>query len=191
MILPFSTQINGEPTYFPEKILSVLLKKYEETGDLALQELPNFIYEFGEKQGYHSADIILIYIDEVKPKLHTIREDKNDRWKPGVMIDFFINARQKNMFRFAPRIPVVSTQEIFMTEKGGNLEIYIAKEGSYIDYDDKYIYWETKEQLAINDGFDSYQNFEKYFVERIYANKKKTGNKWFSGKIIHWTDLKY
>ena len=180
MILPFSTQINGKPTYFVEKILkSFDGKDCTEDDKLML------------KEAIYLELLSPFKYDEVKPKLHTIREDKNDRWKPGVMIHFFINARQKNMFRFAPRIPVVSTQEIFMTERGGNLEISIAKEGSYIGSDDKYIYWETKEQLAINDGFDSYEAFQRYFIERIYENEKKTGNKWFSGKIIHWTDLKY
>lgn len=185
MILPFSTQLNGKPTYFVDKIWTSLmddlnfdfLRDYLEFERLASKEL-------GDKNPF-------IKISDFKAKKTNIREDKNDRWKPGVMIDFFINARQKNMFRFAPRIPVVSTQEIFMTERGGNLEISIAKEGSYIGSDDKYIYWETKEQLAINDGFDSYEAFQRYFIERIYENEKKTGNKWFSGKIIHWTDLKY
>lgn len=179
MILPFSTQINGKPTYFVEKIHK----------SFRLKEI-NLIAAINPRIHYPN-DYNFVAKDKLPSKLHTIREDKNDRWKPGVMIDFFINARQKNMFRFAPRIPVVSTQEIFMTERGGNLEISIAKEGSYIGSDDKYIYWETKEQLAINDGFDSYEAFQRYFIERIYENEKKTGNKWFSGKIIHWTDLKY
>lgn len=184
MILPFSTQINGKQTYFVEKIWK----------GLKTQSPESYIKLWATVSPEETTKKFPVDIDiynEVKPKLHTIREDKKDRWKPGVMIHFFINARQKNMFRFAPRIPVISTQEIFMTERGGNLEISIAKEGSYIGSDDKYIYWETKEQLAINDGFDSYEAFQRYFIERIYENEKKTGNKWFSGKIIHWTDLKY
>ena len=79
MILPFSTQIKGEPTFFPEKIISALLKIYEETGYRKLEEIFNFIYDFGEKQGYNSDSIVLHCIENSKPKFHTIREDKNER----------------------------------------------------------------------------------------------------------------
>ena len=173
MILPFSTQINGKPTYFVEKILkSFDGKDCTEDDELMLKEA---IY-LGFLSPYK--------YDEVKPKLHTIREDKNDRWKPGVMIDFFINARQKNMFRFAPRIPVVSTQRINIT--------WLTKYMVFVTIDNKPIgdaIWDRGficmscdtrlRELAKNDGFDRVEDFFAYF------------NKDFTGKIIHWTDLKY
>ena len=171
MILPFSTQINGKPTYFVEKILKGILNI---SLDNISKELRN-IYDFND----------FFFIDGDVPKIHTIREDKNDRWKPGVMIDFFINARQKNMFRFAPRIPVVSTQEIIINwfsdvrdlsaselapQRFNHLDVVIGKNVLTIS---------EVEKLAINDGFDSLEDFFAYF------------NKDFTGKIIHWTDLKY
>lgn len=173
MILPFSTQINGKPTYFVEKILkSFDGKDCTEDDELMLKEA---IY-LGFLSPYK--------YDEVKPKLHTIREDKNDRWKPGVMIDFFINARQKNMFRFAPRIPVVSTQKINIT--------WLTKYMVFVTIDNKPIgdaIWDRGficmscdtrlRELAKNDGFESVEDFFGYF------------NKDFTGKIIHWTDLRY
>lgn len=175
MILPFSTQLNGKPSYFVEKIVTGLLEKNLITHHEA-QKLLNIPFP----------QTIL-----VNPKLHTIREDKNDRWKPGTKIDFFINCRQPTMFRFAPVLPVVSVQEVFMTKKGNEIEITVAKVGSYLGGDDTYLYYEAKKELALNDGFDSYEEFKQYFFDRIEENWKKYGSNWFKGKIIHWTDLKY
>lgn len=53
MILPFSTQINGEPTYFPEKILSGLLKKYEEIKQLAIND------------GFEDVENLIAYFNKV------------------------------------------------------------------------------------------------------------------------------
>lgn len=179
MILPFSTQLNGKPTYFVEKIhkgfrLKELIMKA--AIDPSIHYPPNYNY---------------VAKDKLSHKLHTIREDKNDRWKEGTKIDFFINCRQKDMFRFAPQIPVVSVQEIFMTRRGTFIEISIAKIDSYIGEDDFQLNGLQIEQLALNDGFDEYNDFRIYFLEVIEKNGKATGNYWFKGKIIHWTDLRY
>ncbi|UTF97547.1 hypothetical protein [Elizabethkingia anophelis] len=174
MILSFKTQINGKPTLFPEKIFAGLIKN----------KIIPASKEFFEC--YRMPSVIAL-----QPKIHTIREDNSSRWKPGMMIDFFIGTRTKNMFRFAPRTHCISVQEIFMTRRGSDLEITISKEHSYIGGDDFYLYYEAKELLAINDGFDSYSDFVKYFYDIIEENGKKTGNYWFKGKIIHWTDFKY
>ncbi|CAI9676947.1 hypothetical protein HZQ97_16340 [Elizabethkingia anophelis] len=176
MILSFKTQINGKPTLFPEKIFAGLIKN-------------KIVPESKEFFKCYRMPPMLIRL--LTPKIHTIREDSSSRWKVGMMIDFFINARTKNMFRFAPQAQVISVQEIFMTRRGSDLEITISKEHSYIGGDDFYLYYDAKEQLSINDGFDSYSDFVKYFYDIIEENGRKTGNYWFKGKIIHWTDLKY
>ena len=157
MILGFSTQLNGKDSYFVEKIHSGLLQ--------------NDLME-GFDIGYdHNFD--LDALSSCEPKLHTIREDNNNRWQVGNKIDFFINARQKNMFRFAPVLPVVSIQEIEITYlKLHKPEILVVVDGKYLN-----VYEITK--LANNDGFDTVLDFFDYF------------NKDFTGKIIHWTDLKY
>lgn len=162
MILPFSTQINGKPTYFVEKIWETILQK-------GIQINLNDFIEFGRKalpKNY--------IVGTHQPKLHTIREDKKDRWKPGTKIDFFINCRQKNMFRFAPVLPVVSVQKI---------EIIVDKFEFMNDYqikiDGKLLSIEEKVKLALYDGFDNLLHFFMYFNED------------FTGKIIHWTALKY
>lgn len=164
MILPFSTKLNGKPTFFVEKIISGLALNHLiefETANIILNT-PN---KFFDRTIIHSK------------KIHTIREDKKDRWKPGTMIDFFINTRTKDMFRFAPRIPVVDVQEVFMTYFCNDI-IEISVDGTYIN---------NITEFAINDGFDSWNDFFNYFYPIIQSNKDKC----FKGKIIHWTDNRY
>lgn len=170
MILPFSTQIKGKPTYFVEKIHKCFSNVLQNNVD------PNTHYpkDYCIEKRYGST-----------PKYHTIREDKNDRWQPGTMIDFYINSRTKDMFRFAPRIAVVSTQEIeinWYSEKRALEPSKLAhKHYNYVEVAVGSNVLDIKEieKLAVNDGFENAEDFFAYF------------NKDFKGKIIHWTDLKY
>jgi len=181
MILPFSTQLNGKPTYFVEKILRGILNEHSHKG----LNIAESIYQSGEALNYQGLDDIFTVIEhKVKPKLHTIREDKTDRWKPGTKIDFFINCRQKNMFRFAPVLPVVSVQEIeikwFKILEINICRVFIDnKSFACVQFDRELIVTGKMLQLAQNDGFDTITDFFRYF------------DKDFKGKIIHWTDLKY
>lgn len=186
MILPFSTQLNGKPTYFPEKILSGMLKEFENKSNPEFKNTPEFIYDYGEFVGYHSVDVALEIIDKSKPKLHTIREDKKNRWQVGYLIDFYINTRKVNMFQFAPRVNVQSIQDIEIVWSGGSINvisIYIDDECFVANYNPEYNSSTQRqnrmELLAQNDGFDSVEDFMNYF------------NTDFKGKLIHWTDLKY
>lgn len=179
MILGFSTHINGKETFFVEKIHSGLIQN-----DLMQS------FDIGYN---HNFDIDIL--SSCEPKLHTIREDKTNRWKCGMMIDFFINVRKKDMFRFAPKVPVVSVQNIVIFDvknqefHSNNGVIYITKRvvyiggkyygGAYIDNGIVLNNTGCLVQFAKNDGFDTVQNFFDYF------------NSDFIGKIIHWTDLKY
>lgn len=189
MILSFSTQLNGKATHFVAKIWQGLFPITQKGVDIPVW-FP-IIKECRDKGLIPPGKTIEESLIGIKSKIHTIREDKTNRWKPGMMIDFFINARQKNMFRFAPRIQVVSIQEIFMTRRGSMLEITIAEEGSYIGGDDFYVDAFNQGKLSINDGFDEYDDFRNYFINVIEENGKSTGNYWFKGIIIHWTDLTY
>lgn len=179
MILPFSTKLNGKETFFVEKILKYFLLENETKNIKAYDWVADAIYEAGVHLKYEYADDILDKVDQCKPKLHTIREDKKDRWHAGIMIDFFINVRQKNMFRFAPKVAVVSTQEIFMT--------YAYNNRIDISIDDRELYGYEKEDFAINDGFDTWNDFFDYFYPKIKESEKQ----FYKGKIIHWTDLRY
>lgn len=161
MTLSFKTKINGKPTFFVEKILNCISLK-----NLSEENLSPYFLKTGSAA--HRSTI----------KLHTIRTDKKNRWKKGVMIDFFINARQKNMFRFAPRIPLVSRQKIFMTympHTGNGFEVSI---------DGRQLHKSEVEILAVNDGFDTIQDFEDYFIAQMNDDE-------YSAKILHWTDLRY
>jgi hypothetical protein len=173
MILGFKTHINGKPTMFTNRIVKIMWQQYSsQMKDLALSRKHPEFYVFEDLTGYEQ--------EKLMPKLHTICEDKNDRWKPGVMIDFFINTRTKNMFRFAPRIPVVSDQtvKIIYPYKGATrANVYIGNKLYYSfmlpSNENKII------ELAQNDGFDTVEDFFAYFNED------------FSGKIIHWTGKRY
>lgn len=170
MILPFSTQMNGQPTYFVEKIW---------------QSFPNefTIDNFDDFEIYKGYDFDQNAID-LLPKFHTFREDEKDRWKAGNKIDYFINCRQKDMFRFAPVLPVVSTQKVeirwFQLFEKKMVKVYIdTLIFGWVKFDDQMYVTGNMLQLANNDGFDTIEDFFAYFNED------------FKGKIIHWTDLRY
>ncbi|MGB8706236.1 MAG: hypothetical protein WCD31_14515 [Gillisia sp.] len=134
-------------------------------------------------------------MQEVKPKLHTIRQDKKNRWKAGTDIHFVINNRSKDRYQFAPIIKCVSTQRIAIINTGKHphgdyhkcMEVLVEQDSEntrfgscHFDKDGDIIYCsEWVEDLAINDGFESVKDFFSWF---------RTD---FHGKIIHWTDLKY
>lgn len=167
MILGFSTQLNGKPTHFVEKIhKGFRLKELNMKAGID----PNIHYPI---------DYNFVAKDKVHHKIHTIRDNKKDRWQVGTKIDFFINCRQPNMFRFAPVLPVVNTQKILIT--------YTEANKAMVFIDDKCFYMQDFSlegnykmlHLAQNDGFDTTEDFFAYF------------SKDFTGKIIHWTDLKY
>lgn len=162
MILPFSTELHGKPTYFVEKIHKCF----------SLREI--YMIAALDPSIHYPKDYNFVAKDKKAAKLHTIREDAKDRWKAGTKIDFFINCRQKDMFRFAPRIPVVSTQTIEII--ADNFEFM---NDYQIKIDGKLLSFDEQLELALNDGFDCLLHFFLYF------------NTDFTGKLIHWTDLKY
>ena len=108
MILAFSQKINNRPTYFVERIWEGLLRFNFDTDIEYVSFLNAHHQQFGEYWNWFPNEHTRL----TKAKVHTIREDKNNRWHAGTMIDFFINTRQKEMFRFAPVLPVVSVQKI-------------------------------------------------------------------------------
>lgn len=135
------------------------------------------------------------FMMKVKPKLHTIRADPKNRWRAGRLIHLAINTRSPGYFQFAPVMPVVSVQKIKFdwTEadltpiKKRYLSVFILKRGyahpAYPDTWHKYVWTrltdEVVKELARNDGFNSVDDFFKYFNED------------FTGSIIHWTDKTY
>ena len=164
MILPFSTIINKKPTFFVEKIhkgfwLHELNMKA--AIDPSVHYPPNYAF---------------IAKSKVAAKIHTIREDKKNRWKAGVKIDFFINCRQKDMFRFAPVLPVVSVQNVEIRK--------VADDGHWnadfrLKVDGRNLTPSEINDLARCDGFEGAASFFEYFSTN------------YEGKIIHWTEKRY
>jgi hypothetical protein len=168
-------------TWFIDKILLGLYKN----GIITLFESSNLFGKLFDKFPSEIEEYYKNIDSQPNGKVTSIREDKTNRWKPGNKIHFIINNRTKNRFQFAPVLTVKSTQKIeikynkYLELKGvsviidGNHKGYYCFEG----YDHDNI--DLLKTLAQNDGFESIEQFFKWF------------NKDFSGKIIHWTDLKY
>ena len=161
MILPFTQKIENKPTHFAEKIWKAI-----DDFDLITKEEA---IEFSNNQ---KKSFVLDYplIPNLKPKLHTIRADKKNRWSESKKIHPVYNNTRPNMFQFAPTMKCVSIQEIKIVKAGtlGLVWIDNIPMGS-----------EKVKSLAVNDGFDSLIDFFLHFKED------------FEGKIIHWTNLKY
>lgn len=111
-------------------------------------------------------------------KIHTIRADKPNRWKPGMLIHFAKGVRTKNYINFHMGF-CHSVQRI-------NIE-YVPYEGNtkglvadvFVSIDGRRLNNEEVRVLAKNDGFQSASDFLNFF------------DKDFTGKIIHWTDFRY
>lgn len=163
MILGFSTKINGKPTFFVDKIWSGLI-------DHKLSSIYTCRYYESKREEITPNEFAIV--PHYTPKIHTIREDKKNRWRVNMKIDFFINVRTKLMFQFAPKQRVLRIQNIEII----NTEFMNDK---IITIDGKVLVTSEINLLAMNDGFETTKDFFDYF------------DKDFSGKLIHWTNLRY
>lgn len=137
---------------------------------------------------------ITLFLDGMKtaaPKLHTIREDSTNRWKAGMLINHAFGVRTKGYRCFAKN-QCLSTQTIQIEEMAMISASYcyvVVGHSDRLDetfskifrvaVDGRNLTTEEIQTLARNDGFDSTEDFFRWF----------NGN--WKGKIIHWTDLKY
>lgn len=179
---PKSMAMQDDKTYFIEKIWTSLTWE---------PDYYSFRDEFKEKfKSFWDGS----WTDEAEtsfhPKLHTIRHDESERWKPGMDIHFVINSRTKDRFQFAPVVKCTSVQTIEIMDSshlprvnGIVLEFPHGVEIFYLAYevkiDGRFLNEQEIRELAKNDGFESEYEFFKYF------------NKDFKGRLIHWTNLKY
>lgn len=100
-------------------------------------------------------------------KIHSIREDKNNRWKAGRIIHFATGVRTKHYHQFKlDTCKSVQSIEIVWDETLDMLSIKI--DGKKISNSDIM-------RLAYCDGFDHMKDFESWFKLP------------FKGQIIHWT----
>lgn len=161
MKLAFTTTINNKPTLFVKKIWKGLLDMGVIT---ELELLILFIYPYSSKFRTWHDNPEDEHIDH--PKLHTLRENKQNRWKQGKEIEFVINQQTDNEFQFAPTLPVTSVQKVEIIDN----EVYV---------DDRRLQLFEITKLAKNDGFENVAEFFKYFGPN------------YTGTIIHWTNLTY
>ncbi|AKD55048.1 hypothetical protein [Spirosoma radiotolerans] len=113
-------------------------------------------------------------------KIHTLREDKNQRWRAGRHIEFATGVRTKQYSQFK-NDTCKSTQRVFMSMGQVRLEISI---------DDTYLYPPDIKELAINDGFDTVEDFYNWFVPLV-QEAEKDGKHGLPLRLIHWTDKRY
>jgi len=99
-------------------------------------------------------------------KIHTIREDKHDRWKVGREIQMATGVRSRNYNQFNHGI-CWAIQTIEITHLPGRVEVLV---------DGRFIGGSELDELARNDGFKGRFEFFEWF------------NSDFKGKIIHWTE---
>lgn len=169
MTLSFSTEIEGKPTRFMEKILKGLHWKTPIS-----QEFANAIHH----PKFDTSDF-----DVLHPKIHTIRADKTNRWKVGNKIHMVINNRTKHRFQFAPILQVKSIQtfEVHYKHDWDKTTALVLIDGiikGQVEWLDCSLQKSspTIDEMAKNDGFDSTNDFFEWFSED------------FKGKMIHWTD---
>jgi len=181
MILSFSTKwgkgmgaLWNQPTHFVERVLKSITE-HNLDGKLVAQHKK----QVSLKLGYKRVSDFELAILNSRPKVHTMREDKKDRWNVGNKIHYTAWNRTKDSVQFAPVGEVLNIQRCKIRHWPNNKQT--------IEIDDKLYYdgtvmlpdEEKLQALVQNDGFGSVASFFYWF-----------GNDW-DGKIIHWTNLKY
>lgn len=117
--------------------------------------------------------MILGFKSQFKPKIlsgekvHTIRIDANNRWKPGKIINFALGVRTKNYNQFALG-RCTRVFEIIINPEFERVDI-VTGQGYKCIFRGAGVL-----RFAKNDGFDSLEEFWKWF------------NKPFEGKLIFW-----
>lgn len=197
----FPWKVNGqpEPTNFREKILTGVGQNFAQIQQVKIVRNTTVSGGYSparsvstEHKAFEMGSLALF-----SPKLHTIREDKHNRWKAGRKIEMVYRGPKYSILsHFNKGIPelekCVSTQKVeikWLTPeqeakmKGTtyfNPEIYI---------DGRLLTIAQQSKLAINDGFtdDADLRNGKFALQKFL--------KWFDKsctmKILHWTDLRY
>lgn len=173
MNLAFKTQIDGKPTYFPEKILRSLQENCE-------IDIVPYLKELAKHTDLSDSTADLI------PKDHTFRLDSKNRWKEDNNIHYIINNRTPERFQFAPVMKVTCIQFFEFKHVLGfeRLPRLIIRNRSghiirSLHPDNHFEYLTEIDNIAKRDGFPSWDEFLGYFREDC------------SGKIIHWTHNSY
>ncbi len=111
-------------------------------------------------------------------KRHTIRSDAHNRWRAGMAMHQSAGVRTKQ-YKLLKLDTCTGTQKIEIIHRSGEVFIKIDGKHYYNSLDTQYNNIMRIVDLAKNDGFDSVNDFLNWFNEN------------YTGKIIHWTDLRY
>jgi len=108
-------------------------------------------------------------------KIHTLREDKNVRFKSGVTLHMATGVRTKDYKQFAQKtVHGVQGADILPATK--RIKVY----GVFNSVGENFILSEKQvEQFVKNDGFASQEEFWEWFNVPGYYH------------VIHWTDFRY
>ena len=179
MTLSFSTKIKGKPTFFAERIIEGSKYPTSMYRNKMYMEFQKLQHDFEKRSN--------IGLGAIKPKFHTIRDDKKNRWKKGNKIHPVIYNRSKDRYQFLPRLSCTRVQEIEIKwftiplGLGASYVVEVVIDGviygrSPIEDVNNH---KSLTELANNDGFDMAEDFFKWFKED------------YTGKIIHWSNKKY
>jgi len=113
-------------------------------------------------------------------KIHSMREDKHNRWKAGRVIQFATGIRTKNYRQFFEAV-CTGVQKVVLFQ--GSVGIMVHIDGRQLD-------WKETLLLAHNDGFATTEAMMRFFIPKIPQGADRFVAVW-GGKIIHWTDKIY
>ncbi len=121
-------------------------------------------------------------------KLHTLREDVHERWNDSRTIQFCTGVRTKKYKEHFSK-PCTGTQLVKLILPKNNFTPYITD--LQIVVNGKPLNPLMNQVFIKNDGFSEWTDFMKwFFFEKKKGKWVQTRTEW-TGKIIHWTELRY
>ena len=113
-------------------------------------------------------------------KIHTIREDIHNRWKPGKIMHMATGVRTKNYKQFCES-ECTSVQELKIIFNPDYFFSQVWVDGEELEF-------RQICTLVLNYGFIRVADFYNWFLKKA---KLENRTYIYKGKIIHWTDFKY
>lgn len=123
-------------------------------------------------------------------KIHTLREDRLKRWEAGKTIHHCYSFRSANGYKCFLKNECVSVQQVLL------VLLYLSRHKEKVNYalqiriDRKELSPAEQNELVLNDGFASLEDFIQWFFPEKKSNGEYKKTLW-AGRMIHWTNLKY
>ena len=110
-------------------------------------------------------------------KKHTIRTDKHNQWHMGAELDFYTS--KEGVFK-SGSIVSIQPVSIFIIDNPAKKDLVVMIDGSAK-------LASLMPEFIKNEGFESFEDFENFFIPKVFAAKKQE----YIGKLIHWTSKRY